>query len=127
LLAALRSTLTVLAPRVEVFIGSRWRSVAGNNIRYLRVKHALIVTAKYCHCDGISRISKVAEGRRSRYYIGNYDKRPNDCGVCNQQVVDSNPTAGSAQYQGLTQFHHLSGNTALSHFLATFLHLAAIA
>ena len=46
--------------------------------------------------------------------------------ICNQQVVGSNPTAGSAQYQGLTQFHYLSGNTALSHFLATFLDLAAI-
>jgi hypothetical protein len=47
--------------------------------------------------------------------------------ICNQQVVGSSPTAGWAQYQGLTQFHHLSGNTALSHFLATFLDLAAIA
>jgi hypothetical protein len=32
-----------------------------------------------------------------RILLGSYDKLPISCGVCNQQVVGSNPTAGSSE------------------------------
>ena len=53
-------------------------------------------TAKYCHYRRISTDIEGCEGPpNSVIYLRNYDKLPISRGVCNQQVVGSNPTAGS--------------------------------
>jgi hypothetical protein len=104
LLAALRSTLTVLASqwiRYRFALEEQLQCPFSESAQHIFKGRKPSDAQRRPHCQILPLTLNFGEYRglrrvvERRIFLGIYDKLPIPRGVCNQQVVGSNPTAGS--------------------------------